>query len=100
MPACSISNASPASRRTFRILNYSAVQNAIVYNDSINSSGARSNKPVNANGIYNLMANVDSSFRIKKLNTRMNWGSPVNANYNRSVNFINDERNKTVSLSR
>ena len=91
-------NASPAQQKNFFVfLNYSAVQNAIVYNDSINSSGARSSKPVNANGVYNLMANVDRGFRIKKLNTRVDVG--LNANYNRSVNFINDDRNKTSILS-
>lgn len=91
-------NASPARQKNlFVFLNYTATQNAIVNSDRINASGARTSMPVNTNGVYNINANIDRGFRIKKLNTRLELG--LNANYNRSVNFINDDKNKTSVLS-
>lgn len=91
-------SASPAQQRnTFLFLNFTAMQNAIVYSDTITNSGARTSKPVNANGVYNIAANLDRGFRIKKLNTRIDLG--LNGNYSRSVNFINDSRNQTSVVS-
>ncbi len=91
-------NASPARQKNlFVFLNYTATQNAIVNSDRINASGARTSMPVNTNGVYNINVNIDRGFRIKKLNTRLELG--LNANYNRSVNFINDDKNKTSVLS-
>ncbi len=89
---------SPAQQKSlFVFLNYTATQNAIVSSDKLNTSGARTSMPVNANGVYNINANIDRGFRIKKLKTRIDLG--INANYNRSVNFINDEKNKTGVFS-
>lgn len=91
-------NASPAQQKNlFLFLNYMAVQNAVVNSDRINAAGARTSMPVNAGGVYYLNVNVDRGFRIKKWNTRIELG--LNAGYNRSVNFINDEKNKTGVLS-
>lgn len=91
-------NAIPAQQKNlFVFLNYTALANAIVYSDQITASGARTSMPVNANGVYSLNANVDRGFRIKKLNTRVDVG--LNAGYNQSVNFINNAKNKTRTLS-
>lgn len=91
-------NAIPAQQKNlFLFLNYTALTNAIVYSDQITASGARTSMPVNANGVYSLNANVDRGFRIKKLNTRVDVG--LNAGYNQSVNFINNAKNKTRTLS-
>lgn len=91
-------NAVPSQQKNlFVFLNYTATQNAIVNSDIINTSGARSSMPVNADGIYNISANIDRGFRIKKLNTRFSVG--LNTSYNRSVNFINGDKNKTGVLS-
>ncbi len=91
-------NAIPAQQKNlFVFLNYTALTNAIVYSDQITASGARTSMPVNANGVYSLNANVDRGFRIKKLNTRVDVG--LNAGYNQSVNFINNAKNKTRTLS-
>jgi hypothetical protein len=87
-------NALPSQQKNlFVFLNYSATQNAIVSSDNINASGARSSMPVNANGVYNISGNIDRGFRIKKLNTRIGLG--LMTGYNRSVNFINGDKNKT-----
>jgi len=91
-------NAVPSEQKNlFVFINFSATQNAIVSSDNINTSGARSSMPVNANGVYNISGNIDRGFRIKKLNTR--FGVGFNTNYNRSVNFINGDKNKTGVLS-
>jgi hypothetical protein len=91
-------NGSPAKQKNlFVFLNFTAVQNAIVNSDRINASGARTSMPVNANGVYNINLNVDRGFRIKKLKTRVDLG--MNVNFSRSVNFINDEKNRTGVLS-
>lgn len=91
-------NASPAQQKNlFVFINYTATQNAIVNSDMINSSGARTSKPVNINGVYNINGNIERGFRIKKVKTRFDIG--FNINYNRSVNFINNDKNKTGILS-
>ncbi|MEO6542381.1 MAG: outer membrane beta-barrel protein, partial [Ferruginibacter sp.] len=91
-------NAVPAQQKNlFVFINYTATQNAIVNSDIINTSGARSSMPVNANGVYNISGNIDRGFRIRKLNTR--FGVGLNTSYNRSVNFINGDKNKTGVLS-
>ncbi|HMK04381.1 MAG TPA: outer membrane beta-barrel family protein [Ferruginibacter sp.] len=91
-------NANPSLQRNlFVFLNYTATQNAIVNSDIINSSGARTSTPVNANGVYNINANIDRGFRMKKINTRFGFG--LNTNYNRSVNFINGDKNKASNLA-
>jgi hypothetical protein len=91
-------NASPAQQRNlFVIVNYTATQNAIVSSDMISSSGARTSMPVNANGVYNVNGNIERGFWAKKLKTRFEIG--FNADYNRSVNFINNDKNKTGIFS-
>ncbi len=91
-------NANPAKQQNlFVFLNYTNTQNAIVNSDVINASGGRISTPVNADGVYNINGNVDRGFRVKKLNTRLGLG--FNTNYNRSVNFINGDKNKTSVLS-
>jgi hypothetical protein len=91
-------NASPAQQKNlFVFLNYTAVKNAIVSSDIISASGARTSIPVNAGGVYNILGNIERGFRVKKLKTRFDVG--FNVNYNRSVNFINNDKNKTGILS-
>lgn len=91
-------NASQARQKNlFIFLNYAGTRNAIVGRDLISSSGTRTSMPVNANGVYNLLANVEHGFRIKKLKTRFDAG--ISMNFNRSVNFINNEKNKTGVFS-
>jgi hypothetical protein len=84
-------------KNLFAFVNYTATQNSIVNSDIINTTGARTSTPVNANGVYSIMANVDRGFGVKKWNTRFTFGG--NVAYNRSVNFINNEKNKTGTLS-
>ncbi|HMI77808.1 MAG TPA: outer membrane beta-barrel family protein, partial [Ferruginibacter sp.] len=91
-------NANPSQQRNlFVFLNYTALQNAIVNSDVINSSGARTSTPVNANGVYSINGNIDRGFRLKKINTRIGFG--LNTSYNCAVNFINGDRNKTTNLA-
>ncbi|MEO6549994.1 MAG: TonB-dependent receptor [Ferruginibacter sp.] len=81
----------------FAYINYFATQNAIVNSDKIGNGGTRITTPVNAGGVYYIVATVDRGFRVKKLNTRCTFGG--NVMYNRSVNFINDQLNKTATVS-
>ncbi len=91
-------NASQAKQKNlFIFFNYAGTKNAIVISDVISSSGTRTSTPVNANGVYNLLANIEHGFRVKKLKTRFDAG--INMNFNRSVNFINTEKNKTGIFS-
>ena len=91
-------NANPSKQKNlFAFLNYTATQNAIVNSDVISNAGARTTKPVNTDGVYNVNGNIDRGFRIKKLNTR--FGIGANMNYNHSVNFINSQKNQTTNLS-
>ncbi len=90
-------NANPSKRKNlFMFLNYTATQNAIVSSDVFNN-GIRTTTPVNANGIYSIMGNVDRGFSIKKLNTRIGIGGFVA--YNNAVNFIDGKKNTTGNLS-
>ena len=91
-------NASQAKQKNlFIFLNYTGTRNAIVGSDVISSSGTRTSMPVNANGVYNLLANIEHGFRVKKLKTRFDAG--ISMNFSRSVNFINAEKNKTGIFS-
>lgn len=91
-------NASQAKQKNlFIFFNYAGTKNAIVGSDVINSSGIRTSMPINTNGVYNLLANVEHGFRVKKLKTRFDAG--ISMNFNRSVNFINNEKNKTGVFS-
>lgn len=91
-------NASQAKQKNlFIFLNFTGTRNAIVGSDVISSSGTRTNMPVNANGVYNLLANIEHGFRVKKLKTRFDAG--ISMNFSRSVNFINTEKNKTGIFS-
>ncbi len=84
-------------KNLFAFVNYTATQNAIVNSDIITATGARITTPINANGVYSIMANLDRGFGIKKWNTRFTFGG--NIAYNHSINFINNEKNKTGTLS-
>lgn len=91
-------NANPAKQNSmFAFINYYATQHAIVNSDVIDAGGTRTTKPVNAEGVYFISGNLDKNFRVKKLNTRFGVGG--NIAYNRSVNFINQQKNKTGNLS-
>lgn len=84
-------------KNLFAFINYTATQNAIVNSDMINAAGIRTSTPVNVNGVYSITGNIDRGFRVTKLNTRFGLGA--NIAYNRSVNFINDQKNRTGNLS-
>ncbi len=88
---------SPKQKNLFAFVNYFATTNAIVNSDIIDAGGTRVTKPVNAGGVYFINGIVDRGFSIKKLNMRFTIGG--NIAYNRSVNFINLQRNNTGNLS-
>jgi hypothetical protein len=91
-------NGNPSKQKNlFAFINYTATQNAIVNSDMINAAGIRTTTPANTNGNYSVMGNVERGFRIKKLNTHFDIGTSLT--YNRSVNFINEQKNKTGTLS-
>ena len=91
-------NANPSKQKNlFAFVNYFATQNAIVNSDIIDAGGTRTTRPVNANGVYYINGTIDRGFRVNKLNTRFTIGG--NIAYNRSVNFINNQKNKTGNLS-
>ncbi|HVX51393.1 MAG TPA: outer membrane beta-barrel protein [Chitinophagaceae bacterium] len=75
----------------FIMFNYNATANAIAQSDSVTNYGARVSKPVNAQGVHNVFANVEYGFPLKKLSARLEVGSSFNAGNN--VSFVNGARN-------
>jgi hypothetical protein len=81
----------------FAFLSASKSDNAIVNSDIIQTNGARLSSPVNTDGVYNLFANADMGFPIKKLKSRIDIG--LGASYMNNVSFINLAKNTIVNSS-
>jgi len=71
-------SANPLEQKNVMLMiNVSAVQNAVVNADDINTQGIRTTHPVNADGVYNVFAIIDWGFRAKEINTRFTLGGNV-----------------------
>jgi hypothetical protein len=81
----------------FALVNFSSTSNAIVQSDSITAFGTRVSKPINANGIQNIFANVEYGFPLRKIHSRLEIGSSFN--YGTNASFVNGARNNINSTS-
>jgi Outer membrane protein beta-barrel family/Carboxypeptidase regulatory-like domain len=86
-----------SQRNFFAYLNFSTTQNAIVNSDVLDQYGARVTSYENTNGVYNLFGGVDMGFRVKKINTRFNFGA--NAILFNNNNFLNGEKNNIKNMA-
>jgi hypothetical protein len=71
--------------------------NAIVNSDIILTNGSRYSSPVNADGVYNIFANVDKGIPVKKLHSRLDIG--IGASYNNNISFLNLAQNVILNTS-
>jgi hypothetical protein len=79
------------------MLSYQESVNAIVESDSVNSSGARVIVPVNANGVRNLVGDLNLGFPLRKIFSRLEVGSF--ATYGENVAFLNGAQNRIHSTT-
>ena len=79
------------------LLSFTTSQDAIVNADSVKDNGSRSSKPVNANGVYTMTANLGYGFTVKSWKSRFDVGSSVS--YNRNIAFLNGSENLISNLS-
>ncbi len=78
-------------RNLFAFVSANFTNNAIVNSDSIFANGARSTRPVNANGNYFLFGNINYGFTLKKLKSRVDMG--ISTNITRNIGFVNGVMN-------
>lgn len=82
-------------RQIWTGIGYNFTQNAISSNDYVDSLGRRIYRSVNVNGNRSFNANFDYGFKIKKIDTRINFSG--NYNGSRYVNIVNNILNVTRS---
>ncbi|MGC4104046.1 TonB-dependent receptor [Ferruginibacter sp.] len=91
-------SASPlAQRNFFAYINYSTSQHAIVNADQLDQYGTRTTTYTNVNGVSTLFAGTDAGFKVKKLNTRFNFGA--NAILYNNYSLLNDAKNHISNLA-
>jgi len=86
-----------SQRGVYMYGNISTTGNAIVTNNTTDSSGRTIYQYVNANGNYNTYAGLGYNKKLKKLDMNFN----LDLNYNNSLysNFVNTVKNKTKNIS-
>jgi hypothetical protein len=90
--------ASPLAQRSlFAYANYSASKNAIVNADVLDQFGGRTTSYNNVNGVSNLFVGMESGFKIKKINTRINVGS--NGILYNNYNSLDGQKNHITNLA-
>ncbi|CAN5722320.1 TonB-dependent receptor [soil metagenome] len=90
--------ADPVERKNlFTFFNFTASSNSIVQSQIINNNGVRVSSYENANGIYNLMGNINYGVPLKKLKSRIEVGASAIVGENAS--FINGDRNDISNTS-
>ncbi|HET9055603.1 MAG TPA: outer membrane beta-barrel protein [Chitinophagaceae bacterium] len=81
----------------FAFLNLTTNRNAIVNSDVLDQFGARTTSYKNTNGVYNLFGGIEMGFRVKKINTRFNFGT--NTIFFNNYNFLNGDKNNIKNLA-
>lgn len=79
------------------MLNFSAAVNAIVQSDSLTPYGTKLTHPVNADGVQNLLGNLEYSFPIRPWKGRIEVGGHFN--YSKNISFVNSQRNNISSFT-
>jgi hypothetical protein len=91
-------SAKPAQRKSLLFfVSLSDALNAIVQSDSVSAVGTRVSRPVNANGVGNLLSNLEYGFPIRSLHARMEIGGFFV--YSRNVAFVNGLANNITSTT-
>ena len=70
---------------------------AIVQSDSVTAFGTRMTKPVNSNGVGNLLSNVTYGFPVRKWHGQLEVGATLT--YSANVAYVNDAKNNVNSTS-
>ncbi len=90
--------ANPAIRKNiFGFVSFSTYQNAIVRSDTVKDNGARISSYTNTSGTYDIFANIEHGFPLKKLKSRIEVG--LNGTYGRSISYINAQENEILGFS-
>ncbi|QEC67990.1 outer membrane beta-barrel protein [Panacibacter ginsenosidivorans] len=90
--------ADPIERKNlFAFFNFTTSSGNIVQAQIINPNGSRISTYTNANGIYNLMGNINYGFPLKKLKSRIEIGTSTTLG--KSVSYINAQRNNISNTS-
>jgi hypothetical protein len=82
-----------SQRGFFMYGNVSITNNAIVTNQTTDTSGITTYRYVNTDGNYNAYAGLNYWKKFQKLNFDLNWG--LNFNASRYSNFVNGAKNQT-----
>lgn len=89
---------SPYKNKNFMLFfNYLRTQNRIVNYDIVDALGIRTTKPVNINGVYGLMGDMNFSMPVRFLRGMFEISNRIA--YNRDKQFINTLENTIRSLS-
>ncbi|WP_153799477.1 TonB-dependent receptor [Foetidibacter luteolus] len=72
-------------------------KSAIVYSDELAPNGSRVTRPVNADGVYSIISNINYGFPLKKLKSRLEL--ELTTTYNNNISFINANRNTIKNFS-
>lgn len=85
------------NKNLFAFFNLNRTDNKIVNADSLYSSGVRTTKPVNVDGVYNLSGDINLGLPARFINGRLRIGS--NLGYNHGKQFINGIGNTINTFS-
>jgi hypothetical protein len=80
-------------RRTslFAVLNFNSIRHRIVNDDELDSSGVRTSRPVNLEGLYQANGFLSWDFPVRKIRSMVNLKSDVSFDHNASL--VNGVRN-------
>lgn len=76
---------------------YTIMNNAVIFEDILQTNGSRITSPTNANGITSLFGDITLGFTIKKLKSRFDIG--MGYNNNKSAGIINGGFNSIVNTT-
>jgi len=89
---------SPYKNRNFMLFyNYRRTQNKIVNSDRVDNSGVRTTKPVNVNGVYSMMGNMNFSMPVRFLKGMFEIGNEVR--FSNDKQFIEGLENTIKTLT-
>lgn len=90
--------ANPVARKNlFSFINFSSSSNAIVQSSTVNENGSRMISYTNANNTYNVFGNIFYGFPIKRIKSRIEFGT--SASYGKNASYINGKRNNIFNTS-
>ena len=85
----------PRGRNLFMMAAITKTNNAIVQSDVIDAAGRRITTPVNANGVMNAFANINTGWSVRRLKSNITLG--IGINHNESLAYINGLKNELTN---